>query len=140
LKIEWHRNGGVVSSFRFTAYACMSSNPYQPPESRINATHRPASPTGIRFVRIAIYAHLLIVALTGLAMTHDSRSVIWLPVWEPILEIALVAGLLGLFVCPVMLMFAVWRSSLSPFRRFLVLTVGGGITCAHFIALLPSVQ
>ncbi|EGF24503.1 hypothetical protein RBWH47_05313 [Rhodopirellula baltica WH47] len=124
---------------RCAAYARMSSNPYQSPDSRSDAT-LPTSTTGNRFIRITIYTHLVIVALTGLAMTHDTQSVIWSPAWEPILEIALLIGLLGLFVCPVVLLVAVWRSSLSPSRRFAALAVGGGIAFAHLIALLPSVQ
>ncbi|GAA4448451.1 hypothetical protein [Novipirellula rosea] len=118
----------------------MSFNPYQSPDSSpVEAEHRP-SRDGTRAVRIAIYSHLVIVALTGIAMTHDTRSVIWSERWEPFLELALLIGLIGLFICPVMLLVAVWRSSLSPFRRFAALAVGGGIVFAHFIALIPSVQ
>lgn len=118
----------------------MSSNPYQSPDLRPDTTARPSSPNGMRFVRIAIYVHLVIVALTGFAMTYDSRSAIWSAVWEPIRAIILLGGLLGLFVCPVMLLFAVWRSSLSPSRRIVALAVGCAVASAHLIALLPGVQ
>ncbi|TWT75297.1 hypothetical protein CA85_05870 [Allorhodopirellula solitaria] len=104
------------------------------------ATARQTSPSGARFIRITMYAHLVIVGLTGLAITHDSRSVIWSARWEPILELALFVGLIGLFIFPAIMLITVWRSSLSPSRRIAALAVDGGITCVHFLALLPSVQ
>lgn len=131
--------------FRLACLAFDRSNlnfdPYRSPQS--NTDESVASAAAQRsswFVRVALYGHIAIVILTGVAMTHDSRSVIWSNRWQPLLEIALMVGAFGFLVCPVILIVAVLRSPLSTGRRLLTLGVGGAIWFAHFVALIPSVQ
>lgn len=91
-------------------------------------------------VRPAIYLHLVAVALTGLGMTHDIRSIIWPKQWIPIIELGLILGTLGLFACPIAMLIGLSRSTVPASQRMILLGVEAMILVAHFLALVPSVQ
>tara|TARA_R110002072_G_scaffold101462_3_gene223375 strand:- start:5312 stop:5671 length:360 start_codon:yes stop_codon:yes gene_type:complete len=119
----------------------LKSDPYRIPASAPDDNVGPSVPErGSRFIRFTLYAHLTAVVLTAIALAHDSAMWVWSNRWEPVLEVLLMIGLLGFIACPILLIVAVLRSSLSPARRLVVLCVGGGIAFAHFVALLPGVQ
>lgn len=91
-------------------------------------------------MRVAIYTHLAAVALTGLAMTHDSRSIIWSKQWEPLLELGLVVGMLAIIVCPILAIVGVLRSTVSGSTHLTWLALEGLIVFTHLIALVPAIQ
>ena len=93
-----------------------------------------------RLVRIAIYTHIVSVASTGIGMTHDVQSVIWPDHWVPFLRLALLIGETAFWVCPVLLIVGILRSSISTRYRMLFASVGVAIAYTHFVALIPSVQ
>ncbi|MCA9170557.1 MAG: hypothetical protein KDB23_22920, partial [Planctomycetales bacterium] len=88
----------------------------------------------------AIYTHLIAVALTGLAMTHDSRSIVWSKQWEPLLEVGLLVGMLAIVVCPILAVIGVLRSAVPGATRLTWLAVEGAVVFAHFVALIPGFQ
>tara|TARA_A100001391_G_scaffold189744_2_gene161449 strand:- start:1358 stop:1780 length:423 start_codon:yes stop_codon:yes gene_type:complete len=116
-------------------------NPYDPIESTAahiapdNSQHHIS-----RIVRPTIYLHLIAVALTGLGMTHDIRSIIWPKQWIPLIELGLLLGTLGFFVCPLALLVGLARSTAPLPGRMILLAVEAMIVVAHFIAFIPSVQ
>lgn len=102
--------------------------------------HLTGRPRVSSIVRIAIYAHLIAVALTGLAMTHDLRLITWSEQWEPILEVGLFVGMLAIVVCPILAVVGVIRSAVPAATRLTWLAVEGAIVFTHFVALIPGVQ
>ncbi|WP_146583091.1 hypothetical protein [Neorhodopirellula pilleata] len=118
----------------------MSVNPYSATEHAEAMPQSTVRPRVSVIVRIAIYTHLIAVALTGLAMTHDSRSVVWSPQWEPLLELGLVVGMLAIIVCPILAVVGVLRSAVPGGTRLTWLAVEIAIVLAHFVALIPGVQ
>ncbi|WP_203546979.1 hypothetical protein, partial [Roseiconus lacunae] len=75
---------------RLTTERELTLNPYDPAESTTATVGFDKSQRGIsRIVRPAIYLHLVAVALTGLGMTHDIRSIIWPKHWIPFIELGL---------------------------------------------------
>ncbi|WP_230777189.1 hypothetical protein [Roseiconus lacunae] len=73
-------------------------------------------------------------------MTHDSRSIIWSPQWEPLLELGLVVGMLAIIVCPILAVVGVLRSAVPGVARLTWLAVESAVVFAHFVALIPGVQ
>ena len=119
----------------------LTLNPYEPVESKTANVTSDQSQHGVsRIVRPAIYLHLVAVALTGLGMTHDIRSIIWPKQWIPIIELGLLFGMMGLFACPLALLIGLVRSTTTARRRMTLLAVETMIVVAHFIALIPSIQ
>ena len=119
----------------------LTLNPYDPAESTTATVAPDKSQCGIsRIVRPAIYLHLVAVALTGLGMTHDIRSIIWPRQWVPFIELGLLFGTVGFFACPLALLIGLVRSTAPARRRMTLLAVEAMIVVAHFIAFIPSVQ
>lgn len=118
----------------------LSVNPYSSTEHSDASQYSTRRPRVSRIVRIAIYTHLVAVALTGLAMTHDSRTVIWSKQWEPLLELGLVVGTLAIIVCPILAVVGALRSAVPGATRLKWLIVECAVVLAHFVALIPGVQ
>ena len=93
-----------------------------------------------KFVRVAIYTHLVAVALTGLAMAHDTRSIVWSDQWEPLLELGLLVGMFAIIACPILAIVGVLRSAVPGSIRFMWLAIEVAIVFTHLIALTPGVQ
>lgn len=116
-------------------------NPYSPTHRETtNAKQDKAERRISLIVRPAIYLQLVAVALTGLGMTHDIRSIIWPKQWIPLLEASLIFGTLSFWVFPIVVLFGLSRSTTTASQRMILVGVEVMILVAHFIALIPGLQ
>ena len=99
-----------------------------------------ARPLFSPMVRVAIYAHVIAVSLTGLGMTHDIRTVAWSDQWIPLVSTCLLVGGLAVVVCPVFLLIGLVRSVAPLPDKVMLVVLEGIILFAHLVALIPSIQ
>jgi len=117
-----------------------------PTPNSLTAESMPSHPESVArpvfspMVRVAIYAHVIAVALTWLGMTHDTRSVAWSEQWIPFVAVCLPFGALALIVCPVVLLIGLVRSVAPLPDKVMLLGLEGIILFAHLVALIPSIQ
>ena len=90
------------------------------------------------WLRLIVYGHLAAVVLTAFSMSFNSYALGW--PWQPILEFSSILGFIAWFACPIAFLVCFVSSSLSLWKRLLILAIEGAIASTHLLALLPAVQ
>lgn len=116
----------------------MLDNPYDPPLTASGS--RPSNDTGAGWVRSALYLHLAMVAICGVAVANDSGRLELADHWLPFVHLFMAIAPLTLWLNPTLVLTAIKFSQLSRRRTLLIYAVESGLIFTHLLALFPAIQ